>query len=94
MSSEAVIEFSGVSKRYRIGMANPFRRLFSASRPREQRRTLWALQDISFSVRKGEVYGIIGPNECASSVSCEPAGSISGSGVAFQKAWIWRMREL
>jgi len=41
MSSDPVIEFSRVSKRYR---------------------NLLALQDTSFSVRRGEVYGIIGPN--------------------------------
>lgn len=61
MSSDPVIEFSGVSKRYRIGSQNTLRALFSKDL-RKQRHDLWALQDISFSVKKGDVYGIIGPN--------------------------------
>jgi len=62
MSSESVIEFSGVGKHYRTGTSNPLRTLFSRSRPPGQTQDLWALRNVSFSVRKGEVYGIIGPN--------------------------------
>ncbi len=58
MSSDPVIEFSGVTKRYRIGAASSLWSLVLRDRGRE----LQALHDISFSVRKGEVYGIIGPN--------------------------------
>jgi ABC-type polysaccharide/polyol phosphate transport system ATPase subunit len=58
MSSEPVIEFSAVHKRYRIGATGSLWRRLSGERAQE----FWALQDLSFVVRRGEVYGIIGPN--------------------------------
>jgi lipopolysaccharide transport system ATP-binding protein len=66
-----------LSKRYRIGapprsangsqavldrLAAPFRYLASTFRPPAADETLWALRDVSFEVRPGEVIGIIGRN--------------------------------
>ena len=44
----AAIHVDGLGKRYVIGT--------------KQRRDLWALRDVSFSVDQGEILGIIGPN--------------------------------
>ena len=49
---------------------------------------------IPVSEKSGLKNGIIEPNVCASSVSCVPRGSMSGSGVPFQNASICRIREL
>ena len=71
------ISVRGVSKRYRLGEGArapyrtfresvtgaalaPFRRLRRAARPVP--REMWALQDVSFDVRPGEVLGVIGRN--------------------------------
>jgi lipopolysaccharide transport system ATP-binding protein len=68
------IEVEGVSKRYRLGQFNArtlreeFQRLFrrthgaAAGRETPEATEFWALKDISFSVQRGEVLGIIGRN--------------------------------
>ncbi len=71
MSSDVVIRAEKLSKLYQIGegagsrsrykslrdvLSNPFRR---KSKPRE---TIWALKDVSFEIKQGEVVGIIGRN--------------------------------
>jgi lipopolysaccharide transport system ATP-binding protein len=70
--SRPVLQVSGISKRYRLGefsgdtmlreaVADGFRRLVGRGK-REEARTIWALQDVSFQVQQGEVLGIIGRN--------------------------------
>jgi lipopolysaccharide transport system ATP-binding protein len=67
----AVIEFEHVSKAYRLGASRTSlretitqipRKLFSHNGARTDDQLLWALDDVSFRVERGEVLGIIGPN--------------------------------
>lgn len=60
-----------LGKRYRLGEEgaahDTLRDLFAArirsrARSRAARRDLWALRDVSFALREGEVLGVIGPN--------------------------------
>ena len=44
----SVVEFHGVSKSYRTGLV--------------RRRAVWALRDVTLSVPRGAVFGIVGPN--------------------------------
>jgi lipopolysaccharide transport system ATP-binding protein len=74
--SDVVLRAEGLGKRYRIGSAAPYRTLrdtvtHAAGAPlRLLRRgfrgaggeTVWALKDVSFEVRQGEVVGVIGRN--------------------------------
>jgi lipopolysaccharide transport system ATP-binding protein len=77
MSSEPlVLRAEGISKRYRIGEREPYKalrdvlgdsvhRVTRAGRRRTGRAEadeIWALRDLSFEVRKGEVLGLIGAN--------------------------------
>jgi lipopolysaccharide transport system ATP-binding protein len=72
--SKPIIEVKGLSKKYRIGerapygslreeimqsLAAPFKR---RSRHSLNDNTIWALKDVSFEVKEGEVLGIIGRN--------------------------------
>ncbi len=75
--SEIAIQVEHLSKRYRIGKLigrgdgrhsgrsrfyNPFRYLISTLRNPTPEEIIWALKDVSFEVRRGEVVGIIGKN--------------------------------
>lgn len=68
-----IVEIDGLSKRYRLGQFNAasireeterwLRRLGPRSEIRRHRNAeFWALRDVSFSVQRGEVIGIIGRN--------------------------------
>src|SRR4030066_206021 len=62
MKDEVVIKFENVSKKYRKGrkllLKEALLDIFKPGRTED----FWALKDISFSVKKGEILGIIGPN--------------------------------
>lgn len=75
--AETVIKVENLSKRYRIGAREsyktfretlvdsvkaPFRRIANLGKPVPEAETIWALKDVSFEVKKGEVLGIIGRN--------------------------------
>ncbi len=77
MNAQTVISVENLAKRYIIGHAVPYttlrdtlsqgaRRLWSrwgaAPAPDASREEFWALRDVSFSVNRGEVVGIIGRN--------------------------------
>lgn len=76
--SDSIIKVERLRKKYRIGtreqqptslaqsvmslLSSPFRYLQEMNRPPTEAETLWAIQDISFEVKRGEVLGIIGRN--------------------------------
>ena len=73
-----IIQVEGIGKAYRLGEADlahatlrdalvgliqePFRRLRELSRPPKDKEPFWAVRNVSFDVRPGEVVGIIGRN--------------------------------
>ncbi|HEX8292040.1 MAG TPA: ABC transporter ATP-binding protein [Pyrinomonadaceae bacterium] len=73
-----VVSVEGVSKRYRIGALHPgydslrevlagavsarLKRLRERRAADDEATTLWALRDVSFEVRRGEILGIVGRN--------------------------------
>lgn len=75
---DPAVRVEHLSKRYRIGarqgpyktlresmvsaVAGPFRRVRQVRRAAEGAETIWALKDVSFEVKRGEVVGIIGRN--------------------------------
>ena len=77
MSSSLAIDIAGVSKRYTIGLADratnfresivsmaaaPWKRLRRLGGHSTTAADFWALRDVTFDVRVGDVVGIIGPN--------------------------------
>src|ERR1700735_2148643 len=71
--AETVIHAEGLGKRYRIGQRERYRALrdvlaraftapFRRGLGRPTRDYLWAVREVSFDVRRGEVVGLIGRN--------------------------------
>ena len=71
--SDVAVRVEGLGKRYAVGGGAPYlslrdslaalpRRLLGRSRGRSGQAELWALKDVSFEVKQGEVLGIIGRN--------------------------------
>lgn len=67
--SDLAIQVVDLSKRYLLGAGGgrSFKRTISQSFGRltgktAERKELWALKDVSFEVRQGEIFGILGPN--------------------------------
>ncbi|HEY0008052.1 MAG TPA: ABC transporter ATP-binding protein, partial [Tepidisphaeraceae bacterium] len=75
--SDIAIKVQGLGKRFRIGqrgpyrtfresimqtLSAPYRRLTAPPAPKEDAGTFWALKDVNFEVKRGEVVGIIGRN--------------------------------
>ena len=66
-SDELAVQLDGVSKRYFLNPVKPFR-LSDVARPRalwhrlRPREPFWALRDVTMSVNRGEIVGIIGAN--------------------------------
>jgi lipopolysaccharide transport system ATP-binding protein len=76
--TESIVQVQNLGKRYRIGIPElqpegmretlksiagaSFRYLRQMTRPPTDEETLWALRNVSFEVRQGEVLGVIGRN--------------------------------
>lgn len=63
--NDVAIRTSGLSKQYTIGGRRTPRDRFRAgftTMPEQNANTIWALNDVSFEVKQGEVLGIIGKN--------------------------------
>jgi len=76
--NDIAIRVTNLTKLYRIGvverqpqslggltrglLSSPFAYLQRMMRPPTEQETLWALRDVSFEVKRGEVVGIIGRN--------------------------------
>lgn len=90
MSSEIAISVDGVSKRYEM-YSKPRDRLlqFFSSGSKQYYKEFWALQKISFDVKKGETLGILGRNGSGKSTLLQiiagtltpTTGSVHTSGV-------------
>ena len=89
-SDEIAIRVTNLSKRYEI-YANPRDRLkqfvmpslqrASGNDPKQYFNEFWALKDISFEIKKGETFGIIGRNGCGKSTLLQMiCGTLSPTG--------------
>ena len=90
------IGFENVSKRYQLGTRGSLRRAFGRLWDRMRNRNeqlegrdyIWALKDVSFEVKKGEILGIIGPNGAGKTtalrllagITAPTSGNIHGNG--------------
>jgi lipopolysaccharide transport system ATP-binding protein len=70
---EIAIRVKNISKQYKIGAAghhdtlrdhlvHSLKSLFQRHGRQARKDTIWALQDVSFEIKRGEIVGIIGPN--------------------------------
>ncbi len=68
MALSTVIQLNGISKVYKL-FDKPLDRIKEAFHPfsRKYHREFYALRDVSFSVKKGEILGIVGKNGCGKS---------------------------
>ncbi|NIA69078.1 ABC transporter ATP-binding protein [Pelagibius litoralis] len=79
MSTETAIEVRGLWKRYGLPMPRLLRRVTGLiTRASERTDTLpWALQDVSFTLRRGENLGIIGRNGAGKSTLLKVLAGVS-----------------
>ncbi len=69
---DVALRVEGLGKQYRLGAAGPaygmlrdqlsLRKLWRRARAAQERPSFWALKDINFEVKRGEVVGVIGRN--------------------------------
>src|SRR2546427_397791 len=96
--SDIAIQVEGLSKQYRIGARQERYRTFrdtfagvfsggSTRRRRGKRETVWALKDLSFEVRRGEVVGIIGRNGAGKSTLLKILSRITEPSTGYAKIY-------
>lgn len=68
MDTDIAISVRNVSKKFRL-FSSPKERLYEALHPfrKQYHREFWALKEVSFDVRRGEIVGILGRNGCGKS---------------------------
>lgn len=95
--SEAAVELRGVSKRYRRhrDQRHSLKELIVRGRPRALEE-FWALREVSFSVPKGAVYGLLGHNGSGKSTALKLIGGIArpSSGVVLSRGRVASLIEL
>jgi len=63
MSSEVLVNLDAVGKRYLLGQGRGVRGvLLDLLGQRDRRKDLWALRDLTITLRRGETLGLIGRN--------------------------------
>ncbi|MBI4353364.1 MAG: ATP-binding cassette domain-containing protein [Candidatus Omnitrophica bacterium] len=104
--SKPMIEVENISKLYRLGEVKPrtLREAFGGWRPRGRSKdrgssrpdTFWALKDVSFSVARGEVVGLIGKNGAGKSTLLKILSKITepASGLAFLRGRVSSLLEV
>ena len=87
--SDVAVQVEGLSKRYRIGRAGPLRALAArcTGAPRGEADEIWALRDVSFEVRRGEVLGIIGGNGAGKSTLLKVLSRITEPTRGVARCW-------
>ena len=58
---DIVIGVSGLGKRYKKGV-DKGAQLLDLIRKKDKSETFWAIKDVTFEVKRGEMFGIVGPN--------------------------------
>jgi ABC-type polysaccharide/polyol phosphate transport system ATPase subunit len=78
MSSELLAELDGVGKRYLLGQGRGARGvLLDMLGRRDQRTDLWAVQDLTLNVRRGESVGLVGRNGAGKTTTLRLLAGIS-----------------
>src|ERR1700730_648455 len=63
MSTETLVELQGIGKRYLLGQGRAVRGVLAdLVGRRDRRKDLWALRDLTLSLRRGESLGLVGRN--------------------------------